>query len=53
MFIDKLGAVVDFVVHNHVDIVLGGMLGDIGKRELLCGHVAYRKGRGIEMCRMK
>ena len=39
VFVDKLAAVVDLVVDNHVDVVLAGVLGDIRVGELFLSHV--------------
>jgi hypothetical protein len=38
MLVHKAGAVVDLVVHHEVDILLGGVLRDIGVGEFLVGH---------------
>jgi len=39
VFVDKLAAVVDFVVDDHVDVILAGVLGDIRVGEFFLSHV--------------
>jgi len=39
VFVDKLAAVVDLVVDNHVDVVLAGVLRDIRVGEFFLSHI--------------
>ena len=40
MLVDETRAVVDLVVHNHEQILLGSMLRDVGVGVVLVGHCA-------------
>lgn len=40
MLVNKRGAVVDLVVDDEVQVLLGGVLGDLGEGEFFFGHCA-------------
>ena len=41
MLVDEARCVVDLVVHNNVEVLLGVVLRDVGVGEFLVGHCEY------------
>lgn len=51
MLIDEARGIVHLVVDNHVEVLLGGVLGDVRVGEFLVGHGVWERGEtgvGVE-----
>jgi hypothetical protein len=46
VLVDEAGAVVDLVVDDNVEVLLGSVFRDIGVGEFLVGHGVCGRGRG-------